>query len=126
MSWLWQCVFVGLGGFLGSVSRFGAGSLVYRLFPAPPLPYGTLTVNALGCFAIGVLSGWVDSRGGVSEEVRLLVFAGFLGGFTTFSAFGYETMALVREYAYLRAFMNLALQLSIGFAAVWVGYASSR
>jgi CrcB protein len=126
MSWLLQCALVGVGGFLGSVSRFGAGSLVYRLIPAPSLPYATLAVNAVGCFAIGILSGWVDSRGGVSDEVRLLVFAGFLGGFTTFSAFGYETMALVRDAAHLRALVNVGLHLGIGFAAVWLGYASAR
>lgn len=126
VAWLWQLFLVGTGGFVGSVCRFSLGSLVIRLTPAASLPYGTLSVNVVGCFAIGVLSGWVDARGGVSNPLRLLLFAGFLGGFTTFSAFGYETMALLREAAHLRAIANVGLHLVAGLTAVWGGYAIGR
>jgi len=123
---IWQLVLVGIGGFLGSVCRFSVGGVVYRLMPAALLPYPTLTVNVLGCFAAGILSGWYDARGGMSDPLRLLLFVGFLGGFTTFSAFGYETMALMREAAHVRAVSNIVLQLSAGIAAVWFGYALGR
>jgi CrcB protein len=126
MSPIWQVILVGLGGFLGSVCRFAAGGLVYRLWPTASLPYGTLAVNVAGCFAIGLASGWVDGRGGVSEGLRLVLFAGFLGGFTTFSAFGYETTLLLRESAYLGATLNVGLHLAAGLGAVGLGYAIAR
>lgn len=117
---------VGCGGFVGSVCRFGLGGLVYRVVPVPALPYGTLAVNVVGCFLIGLLSAVADARGAIAPELRLLVFAGFLGGFTTFSAFGYETMAFVREAAHVRAATNVGLHLVIGLGAVWVGYSLGR
>jgi CrcB protein len=120
-SWLWQLVLVGTGGFAGSVCRFGLGRLVYRWLPDPSLPYGTLTVTVAGCFLIGLLSGWFEARGGMPAPAQLLLFAGFLGGFTTFSAFGYETMLLARDTAALAAALNVALHLGAGLIAVWVG-----
>jgi len=124
--WMWQILYVGAGGFAGSVCRFGLGSFVYRLTPTPALPFGTLVVNVVGCFAIGALSAVVDARESFSPELRLLLFAGFLGGFTTFSAFGYETVALMRDAAHLRALANVGLHLLAGLGAVWIGYALGR
>jgi CrcB protein len=121
-----QVLLVGMGGFVGSVCRFGMGGLVYRLMPAPVLPYGTLAVNVVGCFVIGLLSAVVDGRGGISPELRWLIFAGFLGGFTTFSAFGYETVTLMREAAHVRAGVNVGLHLMAGLGAVWAGYSLGR
>ena len=121
-SWLLNSFLVGAGGFIGSILRFGMGGLTYRLFPAATLPYGTLAVNLIGCLIIGVLGGIGDARQIAAGELRLFLFIGLLGGFTTFSAFGYETLALVRTAELIRATVNVGLHLVLGLAAVWVGY----
>ena len=113
---------VGAGGFIGSILRFGMGGLTYRLFPAATLPYGTLAVNLIGCLIIGVLGGIGDARQIAAGELRLFLFIGILGGFTTFSAFGYETLALVRSAELFRATVNVGLHLVLGLTAVWAGY----
>ncbi len=121
-SWLLDSFLVGTGGFIGSILRFGLGGLTYRLFPAATLPYGTLAVNVIGCLIIGVLGGIGDARQIAAGELRLFLFIGILGGFTTFSAFGYETLALVRSAELFRATVNVGLHLVLGLTAVWVGY----
>jgi CrcB protein len=115
---------VGVGGFLGSVCRYLANREVQHLVGAPGFPYGTLAVNVIGCLLIGLLNGVAESRGifNPDSQTRALVFIGFLGGFTTFSAFGYETFTLARDGEILRAFGNIALQIALGLGAVWVGH----
>ncbi len=121
MTSLRHALLVGAGGMIGSVLRYWVGSAVQgRLSPA--FPYGTLAVNLLGCAAIGALGAWMSARETPPTELRLFVAVGILGGFTTFSAFGWETFALLREGAPQRAFANVALQLVLGLAAVWGGY----
>jgi CrcB protein len=117
-----QLLLVGAGGFLGSVCRYLLSGLVHQLLPAAQLPYGTLAVNVSGCLAIGVLGGFADSRQAIGPELRLFLLLGVLGGFTTFSTFGYETLALVRDGQHLGAGMNVALSLSLCLAATWLGY----
>lgn len=113
---------VGGGGFLGSVGRYYLGGWVLHLSGGSRFPYATLVVNTLGCLAIGVLAGVAEYRHFMSAHVRLLVFTGFLGGFTTFSAFGYETYFLGREHSWASAALNLALHLLIAVPAVWLGH----
>ena len=125
-SWIWHSLLVGAGGFLGSVFRFGAGGLVYRLLGSTTLPYGTLLVNVAGCFAIGFFGGLGDSRQLIGTELRLFLFIGVLGGFTTFSAFGYETLVLVRAADSSRAALNVALNVIAGLLAVSAGYGLGR
>jgi len=124
--WLVDAGLVGAGGFVGSVLRFWVSGAVYALSAAPRLPWGTLAVNVAGCFAIGLLGGLADSRGLLTASARLFLLIGLLGGFTTFSTFGYETLALLREQALARAFLNVGLQLTLGVTAAWVGLAASR
>ena len=121
-NWVFHSFLVGAGGFIGSILRFGVGGLTYRMFPAPSLPYGTLAVNVIGCLAIGILGGITDARQIAASEIRLFLFIGLLGGFTTFSAFGYETLALVRAEEPFRAALNVGLHLVLGLIAVWMGY----
>jgi CrcB protein len=121
-NWLFHSLLVGAGGFVGSILRFGVGGLTYRLFPAATLPYGTLVVNVVGCLAIGILGGVGDARQIGATEVRLFLFLGLLGGFTTFSAFGYESLALFRADEPLRAALNVGLHIVLGLSAVWLGY----
>ena len=117
-------LFVGAGGFLGSVVRYLVSRGVQQLLETSSFPYGTLTVNVIGCLIIGILAGAAEARGifGAESHTRALLFSGFLGGFTTFSAFGYETVTLVRDDQVLQAFTNVVLQVSMGLGAVWVGY----
>ena len=80
-------------------------------------------VNLAGCALIGLLAGLAESRQLFGSELRTFAFIGVLGGFTTFSTFGYETFVLLREEDYIRAFVNVALHVVVGLALVWTGYA---
>jgi CrcB protein len=121
-----QIIIVGLGGFIGSILRYLVSGWVQRLSDTPLFPYGTLGVNVLGCLAVGLLGGWADNAELFSPSTRLFLLIGVLGGFTTFSTFGYETMALLRERAMAAAMMYVALHLLLGFAAVALGYGLSN
>lgn len=119
-------ILVGMGGFLGSVFRYLLSGWVHRIAGDGWFPYGTLAVNVLGCLAIGLLNGIAEERQVFSPETRLFLFIGLLGGFTTFSTFGYETFALARDAQMLAALTNIALQLALGLSAVWLGNALAR
>ena len=84
-------------------------------------PYGTLAVNALGCFLIGLIAGFADARQPLSTEAQAFLIVGMLGGFTTFSAFGIETVRLLRDGSYLVGSAYVLLQIAIGLSAVAVG-----
>jgi CrcB protein len=116
---------VGLGGFLGALARYGLSGWIHRQIPATTFPYGTLAVNLLGCLLIGVAAGLGEARGLLSPELRVFVLIGLLGGFTTFSTFGYETFAMVRDAELLRATGNVALHVIVGLSLVWAGYAGA-
>lgn len=113
---------VGAGGFVGAVMRYGLGGLVHRNPALASFPYGTLAANLLGCFAIGLLAGLADSRQLFSPEWRSFAFVGLLGGFTTFSTFGFETFAMARDGDHVRAALNIAVHLLLGLTLVWLAY----
>lgn len=122
-----QLFLVGLGGFAGAVGRYSVSTWMQRLMPASQLPYGTLLVNVLGCFIIGALGGWVEAREiQMSPGLRLFLFVGVLGGFTTFSAFAFETLSLTRGGATLPALTHVGLHLVLCLAAVGLGHAGIR
>jgi len=121
-----KILMVGMGGFAGSVCRYMVSELSQKLFQNPFFPYGTLTVNVLGCFLIGLLGGLSEARQLFSPEIRALILIGFLGGFTTFSTFGYEIFTLSRHGQMIPALINLMLHLLLGFSAVWLGFSISR
>ncbi len=116
-----QLLLVGVGGFLGSVGRFVFGGLVTRMSPILGFPIGTLTVNLVGCFLIGWLHSFAETRNVFGSEVRVFLFIGLLGGFTTFSTFGFESLALLKEGALLKTSANILLHVILGIAAVWIG-----
>jgi CrcB protein len=116
---------VGLGGLIGSVSRYGISGGVHRLVGVG-FPYGTLSVNIVGCFLIGALTGLSEARGLFSPDARAFLFIGLLGGFTTFSSFAYETLALARNGQSMRVVVNVLLQVLACLFAVWAGDALSR
>ena len=119
--WL-NLVLVGGGGALGAMARYGVGGLLHRNASLADFPFGTLTVNLLGCLLIGLGAGLADARQVFTPEARLFVFVGLLGGFTTFSSFGYETIALLRDHEFVRAGLNAGLNVFVGLALVWLGY----
>jgi len=113
---------VGIGGFIGAIFRYLAGGLIYKLSNNYYLPYGTLGVNLLGCFLIGFLGGYADNLEMFSSKIRLFLFIGVLGGFTTFSTFGYETIVLIRDKEIIAAFANVSLNVLLGLFLVYFGY----
>lgn len=119
---LLHMVLVGTGGFVGSILRYVLSGLVHRLLPFAALPYGTLTVNVVGCFTIGLFGGLADARHVIGPNLRLFFFLGVLGGFTTFSTFGYETLALVQDGEHLGAGTNVVLTVGLCLVAVWIGH----
>lgn len=114
---------VGLGGFLGALARYGLGGFVQQQVFLSTFPYGTLVVNLAGCFAIGVFGGLAEAGQLFGPGFRAFALIGVLGGFTTFSSFGYETFALVRDAEYVRAAGNVGAHVILGLALVWFGYA---
>jgi len=113
---------VGTGGFLGALARYGLSGVVHRYFSYTTFPVGTLTVNLVGCLLIGILAGLVEARQLFGPEARAFALIGILGGFTTFSTFGYESFALLRDGEYLRSGVNIGLNVVLGLALVWLGY----
>jgi CrcB protein len=112
---------VGVGGFIGSVLRYLVGGYVQQSMKRLDFPYGTLAVNLIGCFVIGLLAQYGESRGAFSNESRAFIFIGILGGFTTFSSFGNETINLVRDGFVTNAILNIATNVFFGLLAVWLG-----
>ncbi len=121
-----KLIIIGLGGFLGSVLRYGAGELMSRIPCVSCPPLGTLFVNALGCLLIGMLAGLAEVRGLFALEMRLFLFIGLLGGFTTFSSFGLESIELLRLGNWGMALMNVVVQVLVSLAAVWAGFTISK
>jgi len=113
---------VGLGGLLGSIARYKLGGWVLHLTTLEKFPYSTFAVNVAGCFVVGVLAGLVEKYDFFTAGTRLFLFAGVLGGFTTFSAFGLDALYLIRRGEMLTAASYAGLSMVIGIAAVWLGF----
>jgi CrcB protein len=111
---------VGAGGFAGAIARYLVGAAVARGL-ASSFPWATFVVNATGCFAIGFLAVIADERFAIGPEARLFWIAGVLGGYTTFSTFGYETILLARAGNHALAVANAVGQVVVGLFAVWAG-----
>lgn len=116
-----KAIYVGIGGFIGSVLRYWVSGIAQQLANNPAFPVGTLAVNLVGCLVIGFLSQLADARGIFTPEARLLVLVGLLGGFTTFSTFGNETMNFLRGGEGVAALLNVGIHIFAGLAAVWLG-----
>jgi fluoride exporter len=112
---------IGVGGFIGSVLRYLVSAYVQQLSQSVRFPYGTLVVNLVGCFIIGFLSQLADARGVFTADARAFVFIGLLGGFTTFSTFGNETLNFLRAGENFPALLNLGAHIFLGLGAVWLG-----
>jgi fluoride exporter len=118
-----QLLLVGLGGCVGSIARFKLSGLVLHHSLDWRFPLGTFVVNLVGCLVAGILAGLVERHGMFSADTRTLLFTGFLGGFTTFSAFVVETTALLRRGEVAVAISYVLLSVVIGVGLVWCGMA---
>jgi len=116
-----KILLVGVGGAVGSVLRYLVSLLVQYWSGRDDFPLGTLVVNIIGCFIIGLLAQLAEERGAFAPETRLLVIVGLLGGFTTFSSFGNETVNLWRDGEGWLTFANVAGHLVLGLGAVFLG-----
>jgi CrcB protein len=117
---------VALGGAIGSVARYKLSGLVLHHTVDWRFPAGTFAVNVLGCLVAGVLAGLAEKHDMLSPDARVLLFTGLLGGFTTFSAFGLETMHLIKRGDVAVAAANVVLSVVAGLLALWLGLAAAR
>ena len=115
---------IAVGGALGSVTRHGVNVLVHGRWPMAKFPFATLVVNIAGCLVIGLLAGLIMSeRLAVRFHWREFLFVGILGGFTTFSTFGLDTITLARTHSMSAALWNVTAHVVIGLLAVQAGLA---
>lgn len=121
-----ELALVGFGGAIGAIGRYVLGGWVLHHTPNWVFPAGTFVVNLLGCLIAGVLWGFAERFGAFSNEVRVFLFAGLLGGFTTFSAFGLETVHLMRRGETGIALAYIGMSVLCGCAAAWLGIVLTR
>ena len=120
-----QALLVAVGGAIGSVLRYYVGQWALRL-AGPAFPWGTLTVNIVGCFVIGVFTEMIIRRFDASPELRLLLITGFLGGFTTFSAFSLDAISLFERGAVVPGAAYIVASVGLSMAGVTAGLALMR
>ena len=116
-----EIMLVGMGGLIGAVLRYILNGYIKNLTSGSEFPFGTLTVNVCGCMAIGIFSRWDELKSIFSPEIRLLIFMGILGAFTTFSTFGNETVQLINDRKLDFALLNVLSQLFLGIFAILAG-----
>lgn len=119
-----QALWIGLGGFAGANARWLVGAWVTTRLGAL-LPYGTLVVNVTGCLLLGFLVGAIESRV-VQPGLRPALAIGFLGAYTTFSTFGYETVLLLEDGSVLLAVVYVVASVLFGLGGVWLGILAGR
>jgi len=110
---------IGIGSFIGGIFRYLLSQSVQSKF-LTAYPIGTLTVNIIGCLAIGIVFG-LSEKFNFSPEWRLFLATGICGGFTTFSTFSFETMAMLRDGQYLYSFLYIGSSVFVGLIAVYLG-----
>jgi len=116
---------VGCGGFLGAVARYGM-NLAVAAFWTRPFPLATLLVNVSGCFLLGLLTTLAGGRLFLSPEWRLFLATGFVGAYTTFSTFEWETERLTEAGFAAWGLLNVVTSVGAGYAAVWLGMRLAR
>jgi CrcB protein len=114
-----------VGGGIGSLARYLAGTAIMTRY-AGRFPYGTLFINVTGSFLIGLLMTYLTERLAPSTNWRPLLVVGFLGGYTTFSSFEWETYSAVRDGGFWLGLLNIGGSVTLGYAAVWLGAALAR
>ncbi|EKD26748.1 MAG: hypothetical protein ACD_79C01035G0003 [uncultured bacterium] len=115
-------LFVGLGGFLGSIIRYKISGFFLHMYANAKFPWGTFFVNLFGCLLIGIIAGVAEKYLYFTNQMRIFLITGFLGGFTTFSAFGFESMYLFKRGDTLLAFSYIIGSVVLGIFFVWLGF----
>ncbi|MGZ9140668.1 MAG: fluoride efflux transporter CrcB [Nitrospira sp.] len=118
-------VLIGTGGFVESILRYLLSGYAQQLSKSIQFPFGTLAVNVVGCALVGFLAELADHRGVLSGETRTFLIVGLLGGLTRFSAFGNETMNLLRGGELWLACGNIVGHPVLGLVTVWLGYSTA-
>jgi len=111
---------IGIGGFLGAIARYGAALWIGQRW-GRTFPLGTFVINVSGSFLIGLLMTLFAERYLVNPQWRLLLVVGFLGAYTTFSTFEYETGALLKDSEWILAMLNVVASVVVGFIALKLG-----
>jgi fluoride exporter len=120
-----QVIYVAIAGAIGALCRWGIGKAAVRLF-GPAFPWGTLTVNLVGCFLIGLIMHVGLASDKIPHALRIALTVGFLGAMTTFSSFSYETAMLFEQARWMAAGINIFCNLVLGLAATVAGLALGR
>jgi fluoride exporter len=116
-------IVIAAGGALGAMARHALNHAVHQRALGTTFPAGIFIINVAGSFAIGVLAGLLaGNRMHLSYQARTFLIVGFLGGFTTFSSFSLDTLALVRDGHYGQAFANVAGQVGLSLLGAWAGF----
>ena len=118
-------LYIGFGGFIGSVCRYGLSSVLYRVL-GDRFPYGTLAVNIIGCFTIGFIMTLFETRFLVQPYLRLFITVGILGGFTTFSSFSFETIEMLKGGNILLGVLNVLGSIVLCLVATWLGTVAGK
>jgi len=122
---LTKLLFIGAGGFVGAILRYGVSRASLAVF-GNKIPYGTLIVNVLGSFFLGYIFTWAIEKSAISENLRFFVAVGLLGAFTTFSTFSVETLHLIEDGSYLPAFIYFIGNIVLSLAAASLGFYLAR
>ncbi len=120
MEWWQRLLWIALAGSLGTIARYGLSGLVHR-WAGSAFPWGTLAVNAAGCLLFALVWSLAEERGVISSQARTIVLVGFMGAFTTFSTYMFESGQFVRDGQWSVAMANVLAQNSVGIAALFAG-----
>ena len=116
-----NAILIFLFGGIGSVFRYGLGYIVNLKFSFMNLPLGTIVVNIIGCFVIGLLVEMFKIKNQFNSDLELILTVGLLGGFTTFSALELQRFEMIEDKMLLNALLNIVISIILGIFAVWLG-----
>jgi len=122
---LWKMIYLSVAGSAGTLTRYWLGGFIQRNI-ATDFPFGTVAVNILGCLAFGLLWALMENRLSIGGQMRIIIFVGFFGAFTTFSSFVFETARLLDESQWLWASANIIMQNVLGLVGIIIGMTIGR
>jgi CrcB protein len=121
----WKMIYLAIAGATGTIARYWLGGYVQKNVMTD-FPFGTVVVNIIGCLTFGLVWAFMENRLSISGQMRIVIFVGFFGAFTTFSSFAFETARLLDESQWLWASANIILQNFLGLVGIIVGMTIGR